>query len=231
MFARELRFYREIAPEVGVRVPECYEADETGEGFRLVLEDLSSWTEGGGPVKVAVALKQIHQRWLWTAEQRWPWLKRDGRGALAVGELYDRVWSGMQGRPELTPVIRDLGDRFAGRVAALERLRRPDLVACLVRRSRALGRRHLRLRYRRVRVNRGLAERGCTRHPQPRGLRTGLGRGGQVGGADRGRRSTAFMTQFALRGWLSDLPDGAPPLWPRNSGLFCVTLRNKQLRG
>jgi hypothetical protein len=42
MFEHELRFYREIAPEVGARAPECYEAVETGEGFRLVLEDLSS---------------------------------------------------------------------------------------------------------------------------------------------------------------------------------------------
>jgi Phosphotransferase enzyme family len=46
---------------------------------------------------------------------------RDGRGALAIGELYDRVWPGMAGLPDLTPVIRDLGDRFAGKVAELER--------------------------------------------------------------------------------------------------------------
>jgi hypothetical protein len=120
MFEHELRFYREIAPEVGFRVPECYEAVETGEGSRLVLEDLSSWAEGGDPVKVAVALKHMHERWLGIAEQRWPWLKRDGRGASAIGELYDRLWSGMQERPDLTPVIRDLGDGFAGKVAALE---------------------------------------------------------------------------------------------------------------
>jgi len=38
MFEHELRFYQEIAPEVGARVPECYEAVETCDGIRLVLE-------------------------------------------------------------------------------------------------------------------------------------------------------------------------------------------------
>jgi len=38
MFEHELRFYQEIAPEVGARVPEGYEAGETCDGIRLVLE-------------------------------------------------------------------------------------------------------------------------------------------------------------------------------------------------
>ena len=41
-------------------------------------------------------------------------------GALGIGGLYDRVWSGMQGRSDLTPVARDLGDSFMGKVTALE---------------------------------------------------------------------------------------------------------------
>ena len=120
MFEHELRFYREVAPEVGARVPACYEAVETGRGFRLVLEDLSSWVEGGDPVNVAAVLKDMHARWAGVAERRWPWLNRDGRGASAIGNLYNRVWSGMQGRPDLTPAVRDLGGRFVGQVTALE---------------------------------------------------------------------------------------------------------------
>lgn len=53
MFERELRFYREVAPKVGPGVPACYEAEETASGYRLVLEDLSTWREGADPVRVA----------------------------------------------------------------------------------------------------------------------------------------------------------------------------------
>ncbi len=120
MFEHELRFYREVAPEVGTRVPECYEAVETGQGFRLVLEDLSSWVEGGDPVNVAAVLKDMHARWAGVAGRRWLWLNRDGRGASAIGKLYNRVWSGMHERPDLTPAVRGLGDRFVGQVTALE---------------------------------------------------------------------------------------------------------------
>jgi hypothetical protein len=42
MFTAEVRFYREIAPQVGVRVPECYEASEGPEGYPGHHEDSSS---------------------------------------------------------------------------------------------------------------------------------------------------------------------------------------------
>jgi hypothetical protein len=53
MFQAEVRFYREIAPVAGVRVPACYQADETGDGTVLVLEDLSVWRPGADPVMAA----------------------------------------------------------------------------------------------------------------------------------------------------------------------------------
>lgn len=87
MFERELRFYREVAPEVGVRVPVCYEAQETESGYRLVLEDLSAWAEGGDPVEVARALADLHRRWEGIAEARWPWLDRSGAAAGKIGPL------------------------------------------------------------------------------------------------------------------------------------------------
>lgn len=46
MFRCEVRFYREIAPVAGVRVPACYQVEETAEGTLLVLEDLSAWQPG-----------------------------------------------------------------------------------------------------------------------------------------------------------------------------------------
>jgi hypothetical protein len=47
MFRCEVRFYQEIAPVVGVRVPACYRAEATEDGTLLELEDLSSWHPGG----------------------------------------------------------------------------------------------------------------------------------------------------------------------------------------
>jgi hypothetical protein len=49
MFRSEVRFYREIAARVGVRVPRCFQADETATGTLLRLEDLSGWQLGGDP--------------------------------------------------------------------------------------------------------------------------------------------------------------------------------------
>ena len=114
MFENELRFYREIASEVGVRVPACREAVETNDGFRLVLEDLSAWREGGDPVQVACVLRELHQRWKGRAEDRWPWLQRAGKAAEAIGELYDCVWAGMQarGRRSTATVTRPLCARL-----------------------------------------------------------------------------------------------------------------------
>jgi hypothetical protein len=62
MFRCEVRFYREIAPVVGVRVPACYQAEETAEGTLLVLEDLSAWQPGADPAVAARVLYGLHRR-------------------------------------------------------------------------------------------------------------------------------------------------------------------------
>lgn len=121
MFRCEVRFYREIAPEVGVRVPACYEASDRAAGFRLVLEDLSGWHEGGDPVTVARLLADLHQRWDGVAERRWPWLNRAGRAAEVIGDLYDRVWARIALRSDLTPPVMRFGSWLVGRVATFER--------------------------------------------------------------------------------------------------------------
>ena len=121
MFERELRFYREVAPKVGVRVPACYQAEETESGYRLVLEDLSTWREGADPVRVAALLADLHRRWERRAKGQWPWLERSAGAAEAIGRLYDDVWASLRERPDITSAVADVGRRYVGRVAQLER--------------------------------------------------------------------------------------------------------------
>ena len=122
MFRNEVRFYREVAPEVGVRVPACHAAAETDDGFRLELEDLGGWTAGGDPAAVARVLATLHGRWEGTAAERWPWLRPPGAAAGLVAELYDRTWPELDRRRDLPPAVRALGAGFVGRVEELELL-------------------------------------------------------------------------------------------------------------
>jgi hypothetical protein len=122
IFRSELRFYLEIAPFAGVRVPECYRAEVTDEGTVLVLEDLSGWQAGADPVAAAHLLAGMHERWAGEADVRWPWLRRAGAAAELVERLYARVWSQLAGRADLTPSVRMLGQRLVGEVAGSERL-------------------------------------------------------------------------------------------------------------
>jgi Phosphotransferase enzyme family len=121
MFRAEVRFYREIAPVVGVRVPACCRADADDHGTVLVLEDLAEWPEGADPAAAAHVLSGLHRRWEGEAQHRWPWLRRTGAAAELVGELFDRVWTDLSGRPDVTPTVRAVGDRLAGHVVEVER--------------------------------------------------------------------------------------------------------------
>jgi aminoglycoside phosphotransferase (APT) family kinase protein len=119
MFPREVRFYREVAPYVGVRTPVCYLAEKRGGATHLELEDLSSWRPGAEPAAAARVLRDLHARWEGAALERWPWLPRPDLGNL-VGELYDTTWRSARERPELTDVVRELGDSLVGRVAEVD---------------------------------------------------------------------------------------------------------------
>ena len=121
MFRAEVRFYREIAPVVGIRVPRCLVAEDTSGGTRLVLEDFSSWTPGGDPVRVAAELAALHERWAGRALTRGPWLRRVGAGAELVAKLFDQTWPQLRRRGDVTAELIALGDGLTGRVAALER--------------------------------------------------------------------------------------------------------------
>lgn len=124
MFRCEVRFYREIAPVIGVRVPACYRAEATGDGTLLELEDLSAWQPGADPASAAEVLARLHERWPSQTLSRWPWLRQAGPAVDAavdlVGALYDQTWPLIAGRAELGAQARELGERLAGRVAAAE---------------------------------------------------------------------------------------------------------------
>jgi Phosphotransferase enzyme family len=121
MFRAEVRFYQEIAPVVGVRVPACYRAEATDEGTLLLLEDLSEWRPGADPIEAAGLLAEMHRRWSGLADRRWPWLRRVGAASDLVAELYDRVWPDLAARSDLTGRVRALGDSLTGRVIDVER--------------------------------------------------------------------------------------------------------------
>ena len=120
MFRSEVRFYQEIAPVVGVRVPLCFEALLTDEGTYLRLEDLSSWMPAADPLGVVTELRGLHERWKDRAIELWPWLRGPGMAAGLIGSLYDRTWPHMSKRSDLTPAVRVLGDWLVGKVETAE---------------------------------------------------------------------------------------------------------------
>jgi phosphotransferase family enzyme len=120
IFRSELRFYQQIAPVIGIRVPECYEATETEHGTVLLLEDLSAWRPGGDPVAVAQILAELHRRWEGRALSMWPWLRTGDAAVNLVEDLYLRTWPAIAPRLGLRPAVADLGRRLIGRVTYAE---------------------------------------------------------------------------------------------------------------
>jgi thiamine kinase-like enzyme len=119
-FPREVRFYREVAADVGVRVPGCFRAEDLDGTTYLELEDLSTWEEGATPVAGAGVLARLHARWHERAIERWPWLTRPDATDL-VEALYADRWPALESRRDLSPSARDLGRRLLGRVREAER--------------------------------------------------------------------------------------------------------------
>lgn len=142
VYEREARFYREVAPTIGTRLPRAYavELDTTTGDAAILLEDLTAGTFGDqlvppGDAEVTAALGEVaslHAAWwgragtpsvTWVPELRDPlWLQ--------VGASFEIFWPAFQANfPDLiSPAIRRIGDRFAGAVASIaERLCRPPI--------------------------------------------------------------------------------------------------------
>jgi hypothetical protein len=121
MFESEVRFYREIAPVVGVRVPACYVAESNADGTLLELEDLSDWAPGAEPAAGAAAVRSLHERWAGQAHLRWPWLRPLSAGEDLVEALYDRTWPALEARSDLSASVRAAGERLVGNVMEADR--------------------------------------------------------------------------------------------------------------
>jgi hypothetical protein len=121
MFQAEVRFYREIAPVIGIRVPACYRAEDGPDGTLLELEDLSEWTPGAAPAAVGAVMRELHTRWSGEVAERWPWLRAVAEEAGLIERLYDDAWPRLADRPELSDQVRELGQSLVGNVVAAER--------------------------------------------------------------------------------------------------------------
>jgi len=101
MYRRETMFYRELAQDSTIIVPDCYYAEHdsvTGD-FVLLLEDLTDLQEGNEIVgcsldqarSVVQSLAQLHATW-WNSKQlsRHSWLPGTGDSSASFSALQDR---------------------------------------------------------------------------------------------------------------------------------------------
>ena len=121
MFVNEVRFYREVAPVVGVRIPACIRAEEDAGSTLLLLENLSAW-EPADPSQAARLLDTMHMRWEGRLDNRWPWLRPPAAAAELVGDMFDAIWPSLESRPECTSIARTFGRRLLGRIPEADRL-------------------------------------------------------------------------------------------------------------
>lgn len=118
MFTREVRFYREVGRDVGVRVPQLVRAEVTDGATLLELEDLSSWSEGADPIAAVMTLAALHHRWVGRVQDAWPWLPRPDVSDLVEAYFHAR-WPSIRNRADVTAPVRRLGDSLVGAVAAV----------------------------------------------------------------------------------------------------------------
>jgi len=108
-YAREVRFYREVASTVDIRTPRCHFADvddDTGL-FVLLMEDLAPGVQGDqlagcSPDEAATALAELVKlqapRWNDSSLHDIDWLSRRHDGTATVTLLYDAVLPGFMDR-------------------------------------------------------------------------------------------------------------------------------------
>ncbi|GAA4552105.1 phosphotransferase [Amycolatopsis samaneae] len=126
LYTREVLFYRELAPRVGMRVPRCHfgRVDEAGERFALLLEDVTDATmhdqdEAWAREDVLLALGQLAllhgAHWDDSRLASLGWLNSlSGERLEAWEQLFRVAWQDFTARAEveLDPGLFALGERF-----------------------------------------------------------------------------------------------------------------------
>jgi len=139
MYGREVTFYRELAPRVGLPVPLMYhgECDGSG-GFVLLLEDMAPAHAGdllaGCTLEQAAALLQRlaawHAHW-WDSPELdgLDWLLEPNDHATLdfAADVASTAWATFRRRfgEHLPPPVVELGDRLGADRSVLDRLARP----------------------------------------------------------------------------------------------------------
>jgi hypothetical protein len=132
IYAREVRFYAEIADTVAIRTPRCWHADVSADGARFVLvfEDMAPAVPGdqlrGGSIdQAALALGEaarLHApRWNDPSLAKLDWLSRPSAEAAALLQMvYQGVFPGFEARfaERLPGPVIDLARRFGQRIGA-----------------------------------------------------------------------------------------------------------------
>lgn len=131
MYRRETMFYRELAPESGVRIPYCYFADlddDSGD-FVLLLEDLAGLREGNEIAGCSLEDAALTVRYLARLHAAWwndarvaelGWLTGDGDSSPGLQVLYRDAWNGAADSLAsiFPPEVFAIAERFGPRLAA-----------------------------------------------------------------------------------------------------------------
>ena len=129
LYERESRFYQEIGPEAGIRVPACYYSgmDLTRTRHVLLLEDIGPVGLGSQNSECTVdearraleALAAMHARW-WESEQlgKYSWLGSADSHSLEIAwpRKYRAGWGAVKERfsGRLPEGVEEVGDRLVG---------------------------------------------------------------------------------------------------------------------
>ena len=137
-YAKEVEFYRQLAPTLDIRTPHCFFAaiDADGASFVLLLEDISPAAQGDqiagcGIDRAALALEELAKlhapRWCDPALAELEFLFGPAERGEMMQEIYQAVWPGFAARyadrlePEVLALSERLGPAIGRWVAGYDR--------------------------------------------------------------------------------------------------------------
>ncbi len=111
LYAREVRFYHELAPKAGIAVPACYGAQmDEGGGFALLLQDMAPAAPGDqftglsdrNAIRAVREAARLHAAfWDQGEDAQYAWLETDARAQpFYTAEIFRSTWPGFRARYE-----------------------------------------------------------------------------------------------------------------------------------